>query len=279
MFIIAATLMMKPPMVSTLNGEGGRVVYSVYMPGVFGGPPGPLYDMVRFMSVSGAKGPLYEVRHSSGSQARHQTQVENSRFYHTKGNEIKAEWEELWSANGFIYRGTDTSPGDGKFYTLYPNSQPGVPAGSAWSPRFWRVGDIFRRDPFVVFYSKSNCGVITSGVQVTWLRFEAFYPAYTFKHNVSGLEDITLNNVVELSWLLHLDDTQPEESYFYAESYGLVAWRSKGQGNSAISEIHKPHARPDNKREIISCLHRAVDGLQPGFPLNPGPLPPEYRAK
>jgi hypothetical protein len=56
-------------------------------------PDGTVFDMVQFMVGDGR---LYEVQHSSGSQARHQTQVEPARFYHTKGNEINAAWEELW---------------------------------------------------------------------------------------------------------------------------------------------------------------------------------------
>ena len=74
----------------------------------------PPYDMVLFMAdeISGY-GTLYEVQHSDGSQVRHQTQIESYRFFHTKGNEISAEWEELWYTDQFIYRGTDTSPGSG----------------------------------------------------------------------------------------------------------------------------------------------------------------------
>ncbi|MEZ4516635.1 MAG: hypothetical protein R3C44_07285 [Chloroflexota bacterium] len=67
-----------------------------------------------------------------------------------------------------IYRGTDTSPGDGHFYTLYEDDV----AGSAWSPRYWRVGDLFERDPYVVFYNKSDCGIVASGYQQSWLRFK-----------------------------------------------------------------------------------------------------------
>ena len=64
----------------------------------------PAYDMVEFLTGDGR---LYEVQHSSGSQARHQTQMEGVFFFHTKGNEISAEWEELWYDTSFIYRGTD----------------------------------------------------------------------------------------------------------------------------------------------------------------------------
>ncbi len=84
--------------------------------------PGKAMDMARFMTGDGR---LYEVQHSNGSQARHQTQFEDVRFFHTKGNEILAEWEELWAGKELIYRGTDTSPGSGQYYTLYENDTAG----------------------------------------------------------------------------------------------------------------------------------------------------------
>jgi len=253
--------------------------YSIYLPGIFSSEPP--YDMARFMTIDvpGGFGPLYEVRHNTGSQARHQTQVTPDRFYHTKGENV-AEWEELWIKNDLVYRGTDTSPGNGEYYTLYADDAIGTPAGSAWSPRFWRVGDIYERNPYVVFYRKSDCGAVPgkNGFQPSWLRFEAYYPTYTFKHNVSGLADITLSNVVELSWLLQLDG-EPEERYFYAESYGLVGWSSRDGKVSAISEIHGPGERPPNEREEIKCLNRASNWLRPNSLLHSGLLPLEYRVK
>ena len=186
------------------------------------------YDMAQFM-IGDRR--LYEVQHSGGSQARHQTQVEGDRFYHTKGDEIKAEWEELWATEDTIYRGTDTSPGNGLYYTLYENNQ----ARSAWSPRFWDVGDVYERRPFVVFFRKSNCTVTADGFQPSWLRFEAYYPSYTFR---SG---ITLRNVIELTWLLE-EDGEAIESYFYAEGYGLVGWGSIDPVSYTHLDVYKRQA-------------------------------------
>lgn len=237
-----------------------------YLPVIFSTRKGPTFDMTVFMIGDGR---LYEVMHSSGSQARHQTQTSAARFYHTKGNEIKAEWEELWVGGNLIFRGTDTSPGNDQYYTLYENGL----AGSAWSPRYWSVGEVYERNPFVVFYRKGDCGVVASGYQRSWLRFEGYYPTYTFK---SGLK---LDDVVELTWLLQ-EDGQPVESYFYARSYGLVGWGSDDRGYSYINEIHAPGQRPDNKREVIDCLaDRSLHFLQFGPELNFGPLPPGFRAK
>jgi hypothetical protein len=236
-----------------------------YLPAVFGYRTYPVFDMVDFMVGDGR---LYEVRHSSGSQARHQTQIGTGHFYHTKGNEIKAEWEELWVKDNIVYRGTDTSPGNNQYYTLYEKGL----AGSAWSPRRWSVGDLYERNPYVVFYRKDNCQIVASGFQRSWLRFEGYYPTYTFQ---SGLR---LNNVIELTWLLQKNG-EPIESYFYAESYGLVGWGSSDRGYSFINEIHAPGQRPDNKREVIGCLGRAGLNLRYSPELNIGPLPPGFRAK
>lgn len=239
--------------------------YLVFMPVLVSDAGSRGYDMSRYMTGDGR---LYEVQHSGGSQARHQTQFVGPRFYHTKGNEFKAEWEELWVANDVVYRGTDTSPGNDQYYTLYDTQ--GL-AGSAWAPRYWHVGDLYERNPFVVFYRKSDCGVALSGYQRSWLRFEAFYPTYTF---ASGIQ---VENVVELTWLLS-PAGQPLESYFYAENFGLVGWGSEDRGYSYVSEVHAPGARPDNKREVIPCMDQG-GRLRYSPDLSFGPLPPEYRVK
>ena len=264
LLLIVAGLALGRQVLASSNVQTGSPV--VYLPAIFNSRTDPIFDMAEFMVGDGR---LYEVMHNSGSQARHQTQTTATRFYHTKGNEIKAEWEELWVKGNLIYRGTDTSPGNNQYYTLYDNGL----AGSAWSPKYWRVGDLYERNPYVVFYRKDNCQIAASGYQRSWLRFEAFYPTYTFK---SGLR---LDNVIELTWILQKNG-QPVESYFYAQSFGLVGWGSDDRGYSYINEIHKPGQRPDNKREVIGCLtDQNLTILRYSPELNFGPLPPEFRAK
>ena len=262
--LLAATLFSGAAVERPASAADDPPTYQVFLPIILSPGLQPPYDMAQFM-IGDRR--LYEVQHSGGSQARHQTQVEGERFYHTKGDEVRAEWEELWATEDTIYRGTDTSPGNGLYYTLFENNA----AGSAWSPRYWDVGDVYRREPFVVFFRKSNCTVVEDGFQPSWLRFEAYYPAYTFE---SG---ITLRNVVELSWLLQ-EDGEPIESYFYAEGYGLVGWGSVDRGFSYVSWLHEPGQRPDNKREVIACLSRSGQlprGVVPDGHL----LPKGYRAK
>jgi hypothetical protein len=250
---------------SPLAGPGANDSYREFLPVVASYRADALFDMTRFMVGDGR---LYEVQHSSGSQARHQTQIAANRFYHTKGNEISAEWEELWAMPDKIFRGTDTSPGNGNFYTLYENNI----VGSPWSPRFWRINQVFERNPYVVFYRKSDCGIVASGFQRSWLKFEAYYPFYTFP---SG---ITVRNVIQLAWLLH-PDGEPEEQYFYAEGFGLVGWRSANQGFSYVNEVHAPGQRPNNTREVIHCEANSLTVLPQSTELNFGLLPPPYRAK
>lgn len=236
--------------------------------------PAKAVDLTTYMVGDGR---LYEVRHSSGSQSRHQTQLDGEdekRFYHTKGfrglptDQMLAEWEELWSARSLIYRGTDTSPGNDQYYTLYEGSE----IGSPWSPRYWKVGDTYERNPYVVFYNKSDCSIAASGFQRSWLRFEALYDRYTFE---SG---ITLNNVIKLAWLLH-PNGQPIENYFYARNYGLVGWGSNDRGYSYINETFNPGERKDNVRENIPCMSGLEQPLLISPELNFGPLPEPYASR
>ena len=248
------------------NDDEEEKLYEFYLPMIHSADLGELIDMVPFMV--GGNGRLYEVQHSIGSQARHQTQGDIFRFYHTKGNEISAEWEELWADDSFIMRGTDTSPGNNQYYTLYDVAGT---TGSKWAPRQWRVGDIYERNPLVIFYDKSSCNIVASGLQRSWLKFVDYYEQYTFE---SG---ITLDEVVELAWLLDPNGS-PIESYFYAQEYGLVGWGSNDRGYSHISEVHAPGQRPDNTRETIGCLNRRRWGIM-ATEINFGPLPAPFRAK
>lgn len=239
------------------------VTTTVYLPVFFRSYLAEPFDMVDFLKGDDR---LFEVQFvnadgSSGPQARHQTQIEGRTFYHTKGSEWHAEWEELWYDDGYIYRGTDTSPGNGQYYTLRDPGQ----YGSKWAPRYWKEGQIFYREPHVTFYDKSSCQPVLGGTQGSYLRLDNYYKEYTFQ---SG---ITLKNVVELSWLLR-HDGQPVERYYYAEFYGLVGWRSNTGAHSYINELHEPGTRPDNLREDIPCLDTSptvpqfLRGLLPYWP-------------
>ena len=188
-------------------------------------------------------GRLYEVQNSWGSQERMQTQIEGNRFYHTKNQ----QWEELWADDEYVYRGTDTSPGNGRYYTL----RDGDRYGSKWARRVMSVGERFRRNPTVTFYRKSDCRRTEEkgGTQESWIKLIAIHPQRTFRSS------IRLNDVIEMGWLLS-PNGEPAERYFYAKGFGLVGWEGS-IGSSWISEIHEPGTRPDNEREVIPCLKRS----------------------
>lgn len=206
-------------------------------------PPSPIGNKVDLLEYMKGDGRLYEVQmRPEGSQARHQTQTSNGHFFHTKG-ENTAEWEELWATSHFIMRGSDTSPGNGEYYTLFDGDQP----GSKWAARFMAVGETFERNPLVVHARKGDCQEVKRGTVRSWLKLVAVHSSFQF------FTGITLSDVVELAWLQ--TPTGPVlETYFYAKSFGLVGWKSSNGRESAISEIHQPGDRPNNEREVIACL-------------------------
>jgi len=173
--------------------------------------PKQTYDMLPFLQGDGR---LYDLFCEWVSSAQTvQTQTHGQFFYHVKNG----EWEELWADDHFIYRGTDTSPGDGKVYTLTQQGE----YGSPWIPRQMALGVPFHRTPQVVFRRKDNGEEITHYSDVTWIKLESVIGRHKLK---SG---ITLQNVAVLA--AYLDEggkpkDQPFERYFYAKKYGLVAW-------------------------------------------------------
>ena len=197
-------------------------------------------DLVSYMRGDGR---LYEVKNSWGSQERMQTQIKGDRFYHTKNQ----QWEELWADDEYVYRGTDTSPGNGRYVTL----RDGDRYGSKWAPRFMSVGELFRINPTTTLYRKSDCQRTeeSGGTRESWIKLIAIHPQRTFR---SG---IRLNDVIEIGRLFS-PNGEPAERYFYARGFGLVGWEGS-IGSSWISEIHEPGTRPDNEREVIPCLKRS----------------------
>jgi len=263
---------------STELGQESVVSNTFYLPLIYNPQPAPLptpLDMTLFLIGDGR---LYEVRHQDGSQERIQTQIDEDRFFHVKG-ENDGKWEEMWADEEYIYRGTDTSPandhitGKEQYYTLRELSK----YGSPWAPRYWKVGQIFERNPIVSFYDKEGCAYDEGGFQTSWLKFVAYYPTYNFPGPIPG--GITLTNVIQLAWL-EKPELAPIENYFYAQNYGLVGWSNDEGKEAFISEIHTPeNPRPDMIREEIPCLDTTgqPDQMTVGVPI--GILPPPNRAK
>ena len=216
------------------------------------------FDMLPYLRGDGR---LYEMKHifdmPNGpliGQQRVQTQHEGQRFYQTKNS----EWEEMWVDDRFIYRGTDTSPGSGNFYSLMDGER----YGTVWIPRFMAVGQVYRRSVTVVSRRKGNCVMNShlSGRHVTWIRLEALHDDLTLP-DVEGRpgRGVRLKDVVVLAASNEVNgrpDDKPFERYYYAKGFGLVMWEGIAVDHKGISflvQVHNPGDRPDNVRERIPC--------------------------
>ena len=191
-------------------------------------------------------GRIYVLRYEwgGGGQQQVQTQHEGNRFFHAKGH----EWEELWADESFIYRGTDTSPGNGNYYTLSENGA----YGSPWIPRRVTPMTFFRRNPTVTFRRKADCQQVASFSHATWIALASLHESLTLGNGR------TLRDVVELVAYTEEQGRRadaPFEHYFYARDYGLVAWRGAGVGESYLHE-ELPAGTPSIARERIPCLGR-----------------------
>lgn len=219
------------------------------------------FDVLPYLRGDGR---LYEMKHifdmPNGpliGQQRVQTQHEDARFYQTKNS----EWEEMWADERFIYRGTDTSPGSGNFYTLMDGDH----YGTAWIPRHMAIGQSFRRSVMVVSRRKGNCMMNShlSGRHVTWIRLEAM-------HNSLILPDVEgrlgrgykVRDLVVMAAYNEVNGRpaeKPFERYYYAKGFGLVMWEgieTDHRGVSFLVQLHNPGDRPDNVRERIPCLEK-----------------------
>ena len=228
----------------------------------------PEIDTIDMLGYLQGDGRLYEMKHifqtAAGlhvGQQRIQTQTEGRRFYIVKNE----EWEELWYDDDHIYRGTDTSPGNGNFYSLMEENR----YGSPWIPRQMAPGHFFRRSPTVVSRRKRDCNVNfhLSGMQVTWIRLEEIHSEFRLPSADEGKQSgILVKDVVELGAYVDKGGrpaSQPFERYYYAKGLGMVMWEGidvEHRGRSYLVELHKPGARPDNQRESLPCLEYLLRG-------------------
>lgn len=197
--------------------------------------PGSKVDLLPYFLSSPSMGVLYEVQTEGAGQQRHQTQIEGNVFFHTKDR----EWEQLKYDTAAIYRGIDTSPGNGQYYRL---SDVGNPSWSKWAARHMAVGEIFERRPTIAFARKSDCAVVSVSTAVNYLKLNAVYPLFDF------FTGIRLANVIELEWR-NTPNGAFVEKYFYSVGFGLCGWQSADGRRAAISEIHPAGSRPNNIRE------------------------------
>lgn len=202
--------------------------------------PGTIDLLPYFLPVPGGNGPLFELRWPDGKQERTQVQSDGAWFYVTKGSGGiggASEWEQLRADATYIWRGLDTSPGEGYYYWQRETGND----AARWCKRHMFVGETFvGAGHHVQFYHKSNCqpaDVPWNGPATNRVTFLAHHAAW---QSPSGL---VLNDVVELG-------DPAGEVFFLARGIGMVGWRSPW-GTSGISELHAPGARPDNVRERL----------------------------
>ncbi|HVO69626.1 MAG TPA: NBR1-Ig-like domain-containing protein [Aggregatilineaceae bacterium] len=205
--------------------------------------PSRTFDLLPYLRGDGR---LYELQFSwdGGGRQRVQTQVADDRFYFVKGS----QWEELWSDDHFIYRGTDTSAGGGEVYTLTESGK----YGSAWVPRQMSIGVPFRRTPLVVFRRKSDGSEVPGkqSVQVSWIQLQEVHKIITLSSGIQ-LADVAVLGAYEDANGKPKD--KPFERYFYAREYGLVSWEGN-LGQSVMVREFPAGSGPDNKREVLAWL-------------------------
>lgn len=203
----------------------------------------PELDLLLYIRGDGRQ---YEVRNASGSQERFRTETVGATFYLLKN----AQWEQFYFDNDFIYRDIDTSPGSGRYYRL---TDPDRTTGSRWLRRKMSVGQTYTQVRKVQFYEKRSAKVSApnSGNVTDTMKLVAH-------HQKLGLRTgLVVNNIIELHWVVSVDDHTPKEKYFYARGFGLVAWDRlhldpNSPNWSAISEIHAPGTREKIARETIN---------------------------
>ena len=179
-------------------------------------------------------GRIYEVRHGDGQTETFQTQTDGETFYLVKNS----QFEQLYADAEYIWRGLDTSPGNGRFYV---QREPGKQM-ARWCPRRMSPGQTWVGPGHVVqFYLKADCSLsaANSGPATNRLTFVAQHAARTWN-------GVTVADVVEL--------TDGRETFFFGRGFGLVAWGS-GWGASSIAQVFAPGERQPLTREKLPCAY------------------------
>ena len=228
-------------------GVDGYIVPNVVDPTRFYPTP-PTSANIDLLPYLRGDGTIYQMNvlwrgQNHGQQVQTQA-TQGGRFYLVKNN----QWEELWSDAASIWRGADTSPGDGMYYVQRTNA---LEYGAVWCPRFWKVGGLAERNPLVTFYDSATGQKLdtpASGFRRTWLKFERHYGTYR-----PGDSPIAFNDVIELHWLPSQSGPWAEK-YFYARDLGLVAWESSSGDRSWVTEVFGPGERQSMEREKVAGL-------------------------
>lgn len=189
---------------------------------------GKLVDMLEYMRGDGRG---YMVRMKDGRQEKFRTKRKgDEEWLQLKNN----QYEQLKHGGGYIWRGIDTSPGQGEYYIQQEEGT----GWARWCPRHMAIGQEWKASVVhdVIFYSKQDCretGNSSSGRATNRLKLVNKYESRIWNGQ-------TIRDVIEVK-------TGTGETMYYARGYGLVAWES-GWGSSAIAH-ELPAQEWDNEPE------------------------------
>ncbi len=204
-------------------------------------PAGKQFDLSRYLF--GKLGHTHNLKSVHAGNEHNETVgtiKQGNKQLFIKNNHFETFWIDDFNdgqgSREFIYRGLDSSPGGGRFYSVFLDGKEGSP----WCPRLMAVGEqwVAPRAHRVQFYQLDN-GQPSSENSGNWtnrIKFYRHHPTFISAHNVQ------VNDVVEIGW-------DGAEHYFYGKDMGLVGWsRDHHDPNtpkeSGISEIHPPNSRP-----------------------------------
>lgn len=202
----------------------------VYVPVVVGPPVAPPTGFALIDYLRG-DGRAYMVQHPDGNSEKFRTvDLGFGKWLQLKNN----QWEEFWIADGYIWRGVDTSPGEGHYYRQFEDGH----TGARWCPARMSIGESWSApvQHTVQTYRKDDCQPVDhhrNGRATNQLTLAARYDRMTFG-------GVTVDDVIELR-------SHTGEGMFFARGWGLVAWRS-AWGSSEIAHVLPAH-EADNEPE------------------------------
>jgi hypothetical protein len=201
--------------------------YTSHAPIVVGGTVAAGLALLDYLRGDGR---AYMVQHPSGGSEKFRTVHDGARFLQLKNS----QWEEFWADDAFIWRGVDTSPGDGQYYRQFEDGQ----RGARWCPRRMTIGQQWESpaEHTVQTYWKGDCspaGHHRNGRTRNRLTLRARHAAMTWN-------GVTVQDVIEVG-------SHTGESMFFGRGYGLCAW-SSSWGSSAIAHL-LPQNEADNQPE------------------------------
>lgn len=198
----------------------------------------PHHDMhPYFYPPAGNYGDIYILSNNWGQgPERCQLQMWNNASYIVKNQSFEKRMIDSLK----VWFLVDTSPGNGKYYT--------VDSIDGWMPRYWSPNGEHVRHEAVKWFNLDDCK--PTGEQSNWssvIRFAFFHQSWQSDFNI--LE----KDVIEMHWIYQ---GAIEEKYFYAKGLGLVHWENKAGKVSSISDVITLGNQGNNVIKYPQCFTR-----------------------